>query len=51
MQSQGFAISLAIGLTAVMFLLPEAQMLHVRRTVDIMVALQLIRDVMNKFRR
>jgi hypothetical protein len=51
MQSQGLNISLAIGLTAVMFLLPEAQMLLLRRTMDIMVALQLIRDVMNKFRK
>ena len=46
MRSQGFSISLAIGLATVMFLLPEAQMLLVRRMVDIMVALQLIRDVM-----
>jgi hypothetical protein len=51
MQSQGFNISLAIGLTAAMFLLPEAQMLLLRRTVDIMVALQLIRDVMKNFRK
>jgi len=50
MQSQGFNISLAIGLAAVMFLLPEAQMLLLRRMVD-MVALQLIRDVMGKFRK
>jgi hypothetical protein len=51
MQSQGINISLAIGLAAVMSLLPEAQMLLLRRTVDIMIALQLIRDVMNKFRK
>jgi len=50
MRSQGLNISLAIGLTAVMILLPEAHMLLLRRAVDIMVALQLIRDVM-KFRK
>lgn len=50
MRSQGLNITLAIGLTAVMFLLPEAQMLLLRRVVDILVALQLIRDVM-KFHR
>ncbi len=46
MRSQGFNITLAIGLTAVMILVPEAQMMLLRRAVDIMVALQLIRDVM-----
>ena len=46
MRSQGLNITLAIGLTAVMLLLPEAPMLLLRRTVDIMVALQLIRDLM-----
>ena len=51
MQLQRFNIYLAIGLTVVMFLLPEAHMLLLRRTVDIMVALQLIRDVMSKFRK
>jgi len=50
MRSQGLNISLAIGLTAVIFLLPEAHMLLLRRAVDTMVALQLIRDVM-KFRK
>jgi hypothetical protein len=45
MRSQGLNITLAIGLTAVMILLPETQMLFLRRAVDIMVALQLIRDL------
>jgi hypothetical protein len=51
MRSQRLNISLAISLAAVMLLLPEAQMLLLRRMVDIMVALQLIRDVMTKFRK
>lgn len=46
MRSQGLNITFAIGLTAVMILLPEAPMLLLRRAVDIMVALQLIRDLM-----
>jgi len=50
MRSHGINISLAIGLTIVMFLLPEAQMVLLRRMVDIMVTLQLIRDLM-KFRK
>lgn len=50
MRSQGLNVTLAISLTAVMILLPEADMLLLRRAVDIMVALQLIRDLM-KFRK
>jgi hypothetical protein len=46
MRSQGLNIILAFGLTAMMILLPEAPLLLLRRAVDIMVALQLIRDLM-----
>ncbi len=46
MRSQGINISLAIGVTAVMILLPEVPMMLLRRAVDIMIVLQLIRDVM-----
>lgn len=51
MRSQGINISLAIGFAAAMFYVPDAQMLFVRRFVDIMVAIQLIRDVMMKLRK
>jgi hypothetical protein len=50
MRSQAVSILFAIGLSAVMILLPEAHMLLLRRALDIMVALQLIRDVA-KFRK
>ena len=48
MRSQGINIILAVGLTTVMILLPEVPLLVLRRAVDIMVALQLIRDLMKR---
>jgi hypothetical protein len=48
MRSQGINIILAVSLTAIMILLPEVPMVLLRRAVDIMVALQLIRDLMKR---
>jgi len=48
MRSQGINIILAVSLTAIMILLPEVPMVLLWRAVDIMVALQLIRDLMKR---
>jgi hypothetical protein len=48
MRSQGINIILAVSLTAIMILLPKVPMVLLRRAVDIMVALQLIRDLMKR---